>query len=131
MLRLSKDASFRSVAIKGNTVLENVKLENITLLGSLEANNIDVDRRAKILGSMRLMNSKLNNLTASSETLTLHNTRVDDLVVTSSVSMREIIDVKGKSKVSEVTFYSNSGTINLYGKDAYIGKVHGGAIVNK
>ncbi|MFN8911655.1 MAG: hypothetical protein ACK5V4_02685, partial [Alphaproteobacteria bacterium] len=113
------------------TVMENVKLDNLNLLGSLEANNLTVYKKAKIFGATRLMNSKLNNLTVSTEVLTLHHTKIDDLVMTSAPSMREVVDLKSSSKVSNVTFYSNDGTVNIYDKDSSVGKVYGGSVVKK
>lgn len=122
-----------SIKINGDMEASNVTCKNLIVSGSLESNNILVNKDTMINGYLKAKNSNFEDINATSEKIMLFNTRVNNIIVKSIKDKKtQQIILNGNTTINgNIIFESGIGEVLLLSKEVKIvGKVNGGAVKN-
>lgn len=128
----SKNGKFGSLTVTGPFEANDVIAKDINITGSLNAQNLKVENETTVIGGLSVDKGSLNNITITSDKITLKDTEVKGNITVKKASglfgktRDQVLQLEGKTTVKgNITFESGEGKVEQASDSKVEGQVTG------
>lgn len=108
----SEFGTFGSLFITGPFVAKNVTCSKLEVTGPVDVTDIQVSGATTIIGPLRAVKSTFENITITSDQVTLEDSKTKDIIVEKNEDKKQVLNLKGKTIVEgNITFESGKGIV--------------------
>lgn len=125
----SEFGAFDSLTITGPFVAKNVTCSKLEVTGPVDVTDLQISGATTIIGPLRAVKSTFQNITITSDQVTLEDSKTKDIVVEKNEDKKQVLHLKGKTIVEgNITFESGKGTIKQGAEVKIQGEIKGATV---
>ena len=125
----SEFGAFDSLAITGPFVAKNVTCSKLEVTGPVDVTDLQVSGATTIIGPLKAVKSTFQNITITSDQVTLVDSKTKDIVVEKNEDKKQVLHLKGKTIVEgNITFESGKGIVKQGPEVKVQGEIKGATV---